>query len=360
MKELRAIVAAYGGLCERGEAGVLASVVRTAGSTYRRPGARWLWRPDGPAIGLVAGGCLEGDLAERARAMSGASAPLRVRYEVDRDQDLVFGSGLGCKGVVELLLERVDRDRPGPLLWLRDWLATGRAGAIATRRSGAGLGWRAARDTDGHTTASSGPVPPEIASALDLALREQSTREHGDLVVEYVPPPIRLAVFGAGPDAEPLVDAALALGWSVVVADHRPAFAKPERFAGARVVLAGPESAPSAVRVDAETYAVVMTHRFPVDLVLLRGLLAARVAYTAVLGPRQRTEDLLEALRREGALPEETSRGPLFAPAGLDLGAEAPEEIALSITSEILAVARSRTGGFLRERCGPIHDAIAR
>lgn len=359
MRELRDILAAYEALCERDEAGVLAHVVRTSGSTYRRPGARMLVRPDGSAVGLVGGGCLEGDLVERAREVRARGTPVLVRYEADREEDLLWGLGLGCGGTAWLLLERVDRQRPGPLGWLREWLDAGEPGAIATKLEGAELGWRAARHEGGRLEASSGPVPPAVASALEASARSGRSRLEGDYRVELAPAPIRLAIFGAGPDAEPLADAALRLGWEVVVADHRPAYAKPERFTGARVVLADAESAPRAAAVDARTHAVLMTHHFLLDAAILRGLLERRPAYIGVLGPRQRTQDLLARLRSEGLRklrPGSSALDILFAPAGLDLGAESPEEIALAIVSEIRAVSRSRAGGFLRERSGPIHE----
>ena len=154
--------------------------------------------------------------------------------------------------------------------------------------------------------------------------------------------------------------AALALGWTVVVSDHRPAYAKPERFVGARVVLADSDRAARAVEVDARTHAVVMTHNFLLYASLLRGLLESRAAHLAVLGPKQRTEDLLAQLRSEGFEPSDAALDTIFAPAGLDLGAEAPAEIALSIVSEIQAVSRSRAGGFLRDRRGPIHEPFER
>lgn len=263
MRELRDIVAAYDDVREWGEAGVLASVIQASGSAYRRAGARMLVRPTGSSVGLVGGGCLEGDLAERARE----------------------------------------------------------------------------RRSDGRMTCTSGRVPPALAAAM----RSEKSRLGGDYLVEFVPPPIRLAIFGAGADAEPLAAAALALGWEVVVTDHRPVYAKPERFVGARVVLADAESASHIVRVDARTHAVVMTHNFLLDADLLRRLLESRPAYIAVLGPKQRTEDLLEELRSEDIAPSAASLYAIFAPAGLDLGAEAPEEIALSIVSETLAVSHSWT-----------------
>jgi xanthine dehydrogenase accessory factor len=358
VRELRDILAAYDALCARGESGVLASVVRTHGSSYRRPGARMLVHPDHGRVGLVGGGCLEGDLLERAVRVRAAGRPELLRYDTGRPGDVLFGSGLGCAGVVEVLLERVDRASPGPLRWLRAWMDAGEPGAIATRLRGRGLGWRAARHADGRVEGSRGRVPSAVTAALAAAHRSARSRTLCDHLVEFVPAPLRLAVFGAGADAEPLVKAALGLGWQVAVSDHRPAYAKPERFVGARVVLADSERAPRVVRVDARTHAVVMTHHFLADASLLKGLLALRTAYVGVLGPRQRTEALLAQLRCEGFEPSAAALATIFAPAGLDLGAEAPEEIALSIVSEIQAVSRSRAGGSLRERRGAIHASF--
>jgi xanthine dehydrogenase accessory factor len=356
VRELRDVLAAYDALCERDEAGVLASVVGAGGSTYRRPGARMLVRSDDTPVGLVAGGCLEADLAERAGRVRSIGVPELVRYDARRSDDILWGTGLGCAGVLEILLDKVDRASPGPLRWLRIWMDAGEPGVIATRVRSPGLGWRAARDADGRVECCSGRVPGAVAAALAVAHRSGRSRRDGDYLVEVVPAAIRLAVFGAGADAEPLVRAALALGWQVVVSDHRPAYVKPERFAGARVVLADAESAPRVAEVDARTHAVVMTHNLPVDASLLRGLLGLRAAYVGMLGPRQRTEDLLEQLRSGSFDPSAAALDTIFAPAGLDVGAEAPMEIALSIVSEIQAVSRSRAGGFLRERRGPIHE----
>jgi xanthine dehydrogenase accessory factor len=356
VRELRDIVAAYDELCEWGGAGVLASVVRTRGSSYRRPGARMLVGPGGARVGLVGGGCLEGDLVARAMRVRSAGVPELVRYDAGGVDDVLWGLGLGCAGVVEVLLERVDRASPGPLRWLRAWMDAGEPGAIATGLEGSRLGWRGARHRDGRVECTRGRVPRAVAVALGAAHRSERSRALGDILVEFVPAPIRLAVFGAGADAEPLVKAAVGLGWQVVVSDHRPAHVKPERFLGARVVLADPERAPRVAAADARTHAVVMTHNFLADASLLRGLLTSQVAYVGVLGPRQRTEDLLAHLRSESFEPSAASLDTIFAPAGLDVGAEAPEEIALSVVSEIQAVSRSRAGGFLRARRGPIHE----
>ena len=176
--------------------------------------------------------------------------------------------------------------------------------------------------------------------------------------VEVLEPPLRLLICGAGHDAVPLVRAAAGVGWSPIVVDDRPAFLTPERYpeAAAFVEVDAPEHAAKIAPVDERTFVVVMTHNFLRDKEYLRSFLASPVAYIGMLGPAARTERLLMELRDEGVDISEFDRARIHGPAGLDLGSEGPEEIAQSIVGEIVAVKRSRRGGFLRERPGPIHD----
>ena len=176
----------------------------------------------------------------------------------------------------------------------------------------------------------------------------------GDVAIETFRPPPRLAIFGAGPDAPPLVAQAELLGWQVDVWDHRPEQARAERFPGHTVACTPAEDAVAAIAPTADTFAVVMTHHFLRDRTLLAALLASPCPYVAALGPRRRTEQLLREIELESGLPADTARR-VFAPAGLDLGAEAPEEIALAIAAEIRAAASGRRGGPLGDRKEPIH-----
>jgi xanthine/CO dehydrogenase XdhC/CoxF family maturation factor len=175
-------------------------------------------------------------------------------------------------------------------------------------------------------------------------------------VIEVARSPLRLALFGAGPDALPLARIARELGWDVAVMDHRAAYALAERFPGAEVRHAEVSRAVERAEVDARTHAVVMTHNYLHDRAILGALLATPAAYIAVLGPKQRTQDLLAEIAKEGAGVSDEDRARVFGPAGLDLGADAPEEIALAICAEVQAFASGRSGGWLRERKGPIHE----
>jgi xanthine/CO dehydrogenase XdhC/CoxF family maturation factor len=364
VRELRDILDAYARLARRGEPGVLASVAHVAGSTYRRPGARMLVLPDDSMVGLISGGCLEGDLLEHARRVRERGAPTLVQYDHRGQDDIVWGLGLGCAGAVEVWLERVDAADPGPLAWLGDWSQARRNGAIATALSGPRAGERRALDSSG---ALSGPL---ACPAVDAALRECLAAKAGrrlilalpgetQVQIEVARTPLRLALFGAGPDAIPLARIAREIGWDVAVFDHRAAYALAERFPGADVQHVEVARAVERAAVDERTHAVVMTHHYLHDRALLAGLLATPAPYVAVLGPRQRTLDLLGEIGNEGRALGEEALARVFGPAGLDVGADAPEEIALAICAEVQAFAAGRSGGSLRERKGPIHEPAA-
>ena len=358
MRELRDILAAFHALRE-GDTAVLASVVHAAGSTYRRPGARVLVLPGDEMIGLISGGCLEGDLLEHAARVRGSGTPSLVRYDATTEDDIVWGLGLGCAGVVEVLLERVSQDHPGPLPLLAARLDARETGAFATALEGEQLGRRWVLQPDGTFE---GRPDDDIRTALVEALRAGRSRRivtaRGGVAIEVVRLPLRLVVFGAGPDAGPVVRLAHELGWDVELLDPRPAYARPDRFPGTRVHCVPADEAVAYAGVDEDTYAIVMTHHYLHDRMLLADLLPTRSPYLGLLGPKQRTEDLLADLAGQGVVFSEEQRARLHGPAGLDLGGEGPEAIALSLIAEIQAVSEGRPGGWLRARKGPIHDPL--
>jgi xanthine dehydrogenase accessory factor len=176
--------------------------------------------------------------------------------------------------------------------------------------------------------------------------------------VEVLEPPLRLVICGAGHDAIPLVHTTAGIGWRPIVVDDRPAFLTAERYpeAHAFVPLEEPGQVAEAAPLDEATFAVVMTHNFLRDRDYLRGLLRSDVGYIAMLGPAARTQRILMDLAADGVEITDKDRARIHGPAGLDLGAEGPDEIAQAIVAEIIAVRHDRTGGFLKERPGPIHD----
>ncbi len=369
MSELREIAGAAMELVRRGKTAVLATVVKVEGSAYRRPGARMLFPEDGPVVGMVSGGCLEADLAERAQGVLASGRADTVVYDMRSPDDIVWGLGLGCNGEVRVLLERIEAGVPPGWLEFLDRCARSRTvGAIVTVFGGSAVGHRLCLSEDGATDGTIGEAKlrDRLAGDAARALRDRRSsvvqREvSGDAVeafVEFLPPRISLLVFGAGGDARPVVRLARQLGWSVTVVDDRPAQATAERFPDADAVelVRFDRLDRAGLTVDADTPALVMTHHFLHDLDILQFLLPSASPYVGLLGPRQRMENLLTELagRDAGVTAEQLTR--LYGPVGLDIGSETPEEIALSALAEIRAVLSGHDAGFLRDRQAALHE----
>jgi xanthine dehydrogenase accessory factor len=364
LRELRDILASLAS-ADGDEPCVLVTVVHAAGSTYRRPGARMLILPNDEMIGLISGGCLEGDLLEHARAVRCDRTARLVHYDASAKEDIIWGLGLGCAGVVDVLLEPISTADRGVLGWLREWREARSVGVVATALADERLGQRWALHPDGRIEATGGDASAFEDERIAVLLREaqasgRSRRvasDLGEVAIEIVHPPVRLIVFGAGPDVAPVQRLAQELGWDVEICDARPAYARADRFPGAKVLCVAAEEAVAAVGVDEGSYCVVMTHHYLHDRALLVDLLPSSTPYVGLLGPKQRAEDLLAELADQGVMPSDEQRARLYAPAGLDLGGEGPEAIAFSLVGEILALSEDRSGSWLRDRKGPIHDA---
>ncbi len=312
---------------------VLATLVSVEGSSYRRVGARLLINQNGESFGSISGGCLENDVIERAKAvMQDGKAQVAV-YNTTDENDLVWGTGTGCNGVVRILIERLPAEPA--------WAKTLRQNLAIRKISRLGMVWESkdANRLGTHDLAAiSGRLPAE-----SVVFEDQIT------------PPVRLQIFGAGDDARPLARMAKELGWQVEVADVRPALATVARFPGVdKVTVARPEDAAS-VPTDAWTVAVIMTHRYRDDVDLLRTLLAREHAYVGLLGPKKREEKILAELAAEGFKLTADMRARLHAPVGLDLGGDTPEQVALAILAEIQSSLAARDARPLRERDRPIH-----
>ncbi len=297
MHELDRIRLALADAAGRGEGAVLATVMSVDGSTYRGAGARMVVRADGSTTGAVSGGCLEAEIVARSADVLASGRPELVHYDTRSSDDGVLGLGMGCQGVIDVQLE--------PL----------------------------AGDT----------LHAEMNRLAELRARNA----------------VRLLVCGAGADAIPVVRIAAMTGWLVTVVDHRPTFAAVDRFPDAERVIrvdASPADGAlgSAVALGEFTAAVVMGHAAAHDRARLHELLGVpSLRYLGVLGPRRRTMELLDGA--PGVAPGELPPN-VYAPIGLDIGAETPEEIALAIVSECAAALAGRAPRSLRESAGPIHQ----
>jgi xanthine/CO dehydrogenase XdhC/CoxF family maturation factor len=322
----------------------LGVLVHTDGSTYRKPGALILIAADGEYVGLISGGCLEGDLREHARAVITGGTAREVRYDMRGTDELLWGLGLGCEGAMRiLLLQSGPANGWEPLAHLAASYATHTPTAvgIVVESSSAELPAgsvavpaQASRSANMPTSLSAPPVQAALArtaqSGQSQWLQEASWRM---FVVPLALPP-RIVLLGAGPDAAPVVDFAARLDWKVTLTDHRPAYAVAAHFPAAeRVVLARPEQVPAALELDSFGAAVVMSHHLPSDLAYLKVLAASAIPYVGLLGPAVRRERLLAELGSDARSLNQR----LHAPVGLPLGGRTPESIALAIVAQLHA-----------------------
>jgi xanthine/CO dehydrogenase XdhC/CoxF family maturation factor len=337
----------------------LATIMHTQGSTYRKAGARMLIDSRGHTVGMLSGGCLEEEIALRARRVLRKDAAERVVFDTRR----LFG----CNGSLEILLEPVRTGEADNLMpaaaesFQRRCALIGTTMCEAEGRTSGYSGSYALFAEDG-TQRNARPFLKSCSNDAVEGLERVDTVErtylHEGAVVrallQRVAPPLRLVICGGGPDIVPMVNLALQLGWEphILAAQSTSALDLPP---ACRVWRAAPEDFFAHHTADQRTFAVIMSHNYGRDLALLKAALSQAFRYVGLLGPASRRKKILNELADLGFLPEEDALQNLHSPAGLDIGADGPEEIALSIVGEIQAVSRNRPGIPLRNRCGPIH-----
>jgi len=340
---------------------MLATVVRVSGSSYRRPGARMLVSGDRWIAGCVSGGCLEGDVLRRGAFRLRGGAPVVVTYDSRSDDDVAWGFGLGCNGVVSVLLENIDASTPlDPLRFADACFASESRGVLVTVYESADprvpVGSRlAVADRTACTIAIDAVREAFLEAAMRCADGASSVTIDGvTALVETVLPPPHIFVVGSGHDAVPVALAAKAMGWRVTVVDAHARFATRERFSAVDAIVIG--DLRDAVDRAHRAYAVLMTHDYDRDRAYLDSLLSSRARYIGVLGPERRTSRMLAEIAVSRSL-DDAALARIHAPVGLDVGAETPREIALAIIGEIQATITGARGARLRERTGPIHPA---
>ncbi len=354
MKDDALILAAWADAVHQETPAILATVVKVSGSAYRSPGARMLITENGGRVGSISGGCLEGDVLKKAWWLTGET-PVALRvYDNTSDQDAIWEFGLGCNGVVHVLLERWEpRTNPLTVALLQACRTDRRGGVLATVITGRDLGQHLALFPDGSVQSTLQSSDRILAGAHAVRRSRESTWEtYGDTEVffDFLTPPIPLLIVGAGHDALPVLRFAKELGWHCTVVDGRSNYARAERFPLAdAVILADLDRPLSNLMIDDRTVAVLMSHSYQQDSAFLAALSREPIRYLGVLGPRLRTERMLD---EAGGRPFPA----LHSPVGLDIGADTPEEIALAIVSEIQAALTESGAGKLRDRPGPIHE----
>lgn len=341
-----ALLAAFADWRRRSTDLVLASVYDTAGSTYSKTGARMLITGDGRFRGMLSGGCLEGDLAERAAAVSKSGEPQTVTYDLGKNDEELWGLGVGCDGLMRIFLQPVTAANDWqPFAAMADVYAGDATGIGVTVLESAheslspgatltqagdtvrtfGFDERLASQLSGHTERA---LADRVSLTTDIKLEGRPVK----LLFALLEPPPRILVLGAGLDAEPVVRLIDELGWRQVVQDHRPAYVANGDFGAAEEVLNLPV-AELGDALDLSRYhaAIVMSHHLETDRAYLRLLAGSDIPYVGLLGPPDRRRRLLTELGDAATALEGRVQGP----AGIDIGGRGPASIALSIVAEI-------------------------
>lgn len=336
---------------------MLATVYETMGSTYSKAGHRSLIAANGDYQGLVSGGCLEGDLGERAKRILETRKPAAITYDLRDEADDLWGLGVGCNGLIRVFLQPLGPEQDyAPFAAIAQRLMGTEPAAAATiiepgdsalppggtliRTVDSSEAWGLdAADPDrlGAGSGKPGTDTEHLAAGCDEVLRSGQSRYvvddsgTGVLYSALVPVP-RLLVLGAGPDAVPLVRMAAEVGWLVTVADHRPAYIDKGGFEAAEhVKTIDPEALGSEVDLEVFDAVIVMSHHLDTDRTYLAQLAMVETGYVGVLGPPARKSRLLDELGATG----EALRPRLKGPVGIDIGADSPESIAVSILAEL-------------------------
>lgn len=374
MKELKIIIDVYDQLQKTGKNGALATVVKVEGSSYRRAGARMLMTEDGHWTGAISGGCLEGDALRRSRKVMHEGKPAVVTYDTMNDESAAsLGVGLGCNGIIDVLLEPLHLDKPNnPIEILRNFVKERKPTVLATvfgadENTQIQVGERMMLQHDNSVLnfIENQELSFKVQSIIhQILVNGKSETQIFDLAngqatvfMEVLHPSIELVIFGSGYDAIPVVKLASELGWHITVTDDCAAKVVPNRYPQAqRIELIQRGDILDKIQISPYTAAVLMSHNYKYDIGILEQLLKSDIRYIGLLGPKKRYVKMQEELNNKG-IYFDTNK--VNSPIGLDLGAETPDEIALSIIGEIQASFQGRKGSFLKDKDGFIHDRAA-
>jgi xanthine dehydrogenase accessory factor len=372
MKEQKAIIAAFQktDLAQRKIA--LATVVQVRGSSYRSPGARMLITDDGKWVGSISGGCLEGDALRKARQVMSDRQPLTVTYDTSEDGNQNLGIGLGCNGVIDVLIEPVDgKDQHNPIHLFERLVTFKEPVALATVFSGpvyTGERLLITQHEKCDISFSDERLNNLVLSDLFNVFRTKRSEAKKynldgvvvEVFLELIQPGISLMIFGGGFDARPVSQLAKALGWEVTVTDECVAHIAPVFFPAAdHLSLCHRDFIDRDFDITPFSACVLMSHNYEYDRDVLKKLLSSPAPYIGILGPRKRFDKMVAEFAADGVQLSGDDLHRIHSPIGLDIGAEAPDEIALSIISEIQGKFASRSGGFLKYRNAPIHQRDA-
>lgn len=364
---INALLHAYPLLKQQPAAVVLATIIETMGSTYQKAGARMLIKADGEFNGLLAGGCFEADLLEQAATVFAGGHSKVVFYDMRSPEDAVWGLGLGCNGAVRVFLQLLTAENHfHPLDVMTDAVTGKKTGVLATIYTSTHQDYPVGQSTfieaikkDAlYSIITRHEIYSAAAQQVLLQNKPQIAEHDVDgksikVFYEVLKPAPRMLLIGAGPDVVPVTCFAKALGWHITVVDHRPANIKPERFPDVdQLMHITPPELKEKISLDQFDALVLMTHSVEYDERYLKVIAGSKIPYIGLLGPAMRRNRLLDCMGDRA----DQIKGRVFGPVGLDIGAETPEEIALSIMAEIQAVLHQRDGARLYQVDLPLHD----
>jgi xanthine dehydrogenase accessory factor len=371
MKEIKAIIRAYDNLDKGTRQAALATVVRVEGSSYRRTGARMLVTDDGVWVGGISGGCLEGDALKRARLAITKSEPSLITYDTTQDDAYQIGVGLGCNGIIDVLFTPLHfQDKNNPVEVLKSCIAANRQTHILLTITGFEGDWAPVKagEVIQYTGYESLSVFGNEAFEKMLNERIISQIETGKsapvqfefevwkkvaLFIEILLPEIHLVLMGHQYDIYPLARLTKEVGYRITMVSN-PLKINP-KFMDTVDAIFGYDQF-NEIKIDKYTAIVLMSHDYDTDKINLPKALQTAAFYIGMLGPKVRSEKIIDELADKGKPINHAGMSRIYAPAGLDIGAVSPEEIALSIIAEIKTVFAKREGGFLRRRQTAIHE----
>ncbi len=368
MKEIRNIINTYDQIDWTKEQAALATVVSVEASAYRRIGARMLVQSSGIWIGGISGGCLEGDALKRANVAIFKKEPSIVVYDTMDDDDHQIGVGLGCNGRIEVLFMPIDpADKNNPIERLKRIQAK-RTPSIFYQVIGVGndalkhMGLFAAEEDKEEFIANLDISKENLIEKTTIVQNRRKSKVFGftmqsgeniSILIEFLRPELKLIIVGDNYDVNAFAGIANELGWEINVVGLQRKLDK-SIFKLSKKVLS--YEAAHQLTIDEYTAVVLMSHDYKWDMQILELFQKQNPPYIGMLGPKKRTLKMQNELQENGNSIDLENTNTFFSPIGLDIGAESPEEIALSVAAEIIAHFRKRAGSFLRLREGTIHE----
>lgn len=367
MKEIITLLDLY--QKSEGQTAALATVINVEGSSYRRTGARMLMFENGTWKGGISGGCLEKDVLKNAKLVMLEGKARTIRYDTNEDSPNNIGIGLGCNGVIDVLISPLKRDHErNPLEVLKSCTESRESNLLVTVvKNESSIDWAEGEMFCAEALGDNLKLSPNLTRQIRKDIHsvlakgktqiidyQFDTKENFSLLYEILPPNIQLVLVGNNYDIYPMSDLATVLGWKISVVAN-PMKLDKSIFKTAKILPSQNGQLP-AIETDGYTAVILMSHDYNTDLKNLKYFLHSMAGYIGILGPRKRGDKLFNDLKKENITATDEQFNRVFTPTGLDIGANAPEEIAMSILSEIRAFFAKRDGGYLRNRLGRIHE----